>query len=216
VQPEGQRRPRPRIEGLADLIFGLSLSIGSIALLFSQPTSTGDILSHMAAFGFTFLLLITSWLIYTTYMSVLPVETKSITFLNVPLLLLVAVVPYLLNITELAGADSLKDFASSLFALDMTGMLAILALFAHVISLEENKLVDSENAKQFRGGRNRLAVLAVIMAASVAPIFWQTVLFGIPLRLYIWYLPLITYWVGRAFRPEVRAYTVEGTLEPVS
>ena len=208
MQPEGQRRPRPRIEGLADLIFGLSLSIGSIALLFSQPTSTGDILSHMAAFGFTFLILITAWLIYTTDMSVLPVETKSITFLNVPLLLMVALVPYLLNITELAGTDSIKDFASSLFGLDLTGILVILALFAHVISLEENRLVDAEHAKLFRSGRNRIAILALIMAISVAPVFWQVPLFGIPLRLYIWYIPLISYWVGRLFRPESRTFTL--------
>jgi len=158
----------------------------------------------MAAFGFTFLILITAWLIYTTDMSVLPVETKSITFLNVPLLLMVALVPYLLNITELAGTDSIKDFASSLFGLDLTGILLILALFAHVISLEENRLVDSEHARLFRSGRNRIAGLALIMAASVAPIFWQIPLFGFPLRLYIWYIPLISYWAGRLFRPETR------------
>jgi len=213
VQPTGQRRPRPRIEGLADLIFGLSLSIGSIALIANPPTSATDILSHMAAFGFTFLILITAWLIYTTDMSVLPVETKSITFLNVPLLLLVAVVPYLLNVAELGNsalppgdASSIKDFASSLFGIDLAGILVILALFAHVISLEERRLVAPEAAKLFRNGRNRLAILAVVMAVSVAPYFWQTPLFGVPLRLYVWYIPLISYWVGRAVRPESRTY----------
>ncbi len=46
----------------------------------------------MAAFAFTFLIQIITWLTYTTYMSVLLVETKAITFLNVGLLLLVALV----------------------------------------------------------------------------------------------------------------------------
>jgi uncharacterized membrane protein len=215
VQSTGQRRPRPRIEGLADLIFGLSLSIGSIALIANAPTSSGEIISHMAAFGFTFLILITAWLIYTTDMSVLPVETKAITFLNVPLLLLVAVVPYLLNSTELVNpllsssqASAIKDFASSLFGLDLAGILGILALFAHVISAEEKKLVAPESAKLFRSGRNRMVVLALIMLVSVAPVFWQVTAFGIPLRLYLWYLPLISYWVGRAVRPESRTYSV--------
>jgi len=58
------------------LIFGLSLSIGSIALVASSPTSTSEIGSHIAAFAFTFLILIT-WIVYTTDMSVIPTEAIS-------------------------------------------------------------------------------------------------------------------------------------------
>jgi hypothetical protein len=216
-----ERRPRARIETLADLIFGLSLSIGSIALIASSPTSTTEIGGHIAAFGFTFLILITAWIIYTTDMSVLPVETKSITFLNVALLLLVALVPYLLNSTELvnmnlspAQASAIKDFSSSLFALDLSGILVILAAFAHVISIEEKRLVAPDLASLFRSGRNRMAVLAVIMLISVAPQFWQVTIFGTPSRLYLWYLPLISYWVGRALRPETRSYSIEKQEKP--
>ncbi len=40
IQPlPGERRPRPRIETLADLVFGLSLSIGAIGLIASAPTT---------------------------------------------------------------------------------------------------------------------------------------------------------------------------------
>jgi hypothetical protein len=213
--PRG-RRPRPRIETLADLIFGLSLSIGSIALISSPPTSAGEIGSHIAAFAFTFFILITSWIIYTTDMSVLPLETQSITYLNVGLLLLVALVPYLLNSVEVVNpaltasqASALRDFSSSLFALDLTGILAVLAAFAHVISTEEKKLVEPALAALFRNGRNRMAILTIVMAASVAPQFWEWTLFTIPIRLYVWYLPLVSYWLGRAIRPESRSYTLE-------
>jgi uncharacterized membrane protein len=216
VQASTEKRPRPRIETLADLIFGLSLSVGSIALIASAPTSTAEIGSHIAAFGFTFLILITSWIIYTGFMSVLPVETKSITVINVALLLLVALVPYLLNSTEIANpsltpdqAVAIKDFSSSLFAIDLAGILVILAAFAHVISLEEKKLVAPQLVKLFRNGRNRMSILAVVMLVSVAPQFWQWTIFGVPSRLYVWYLPLISYWVGRVVRPESRTYTVE-------
>lgn len=215
LQNPPERRPRPRIETLADLIFGLSLSIGSLALIVESPKTNEEIISHIAAFGFTFLILITAWIIYTTDMSVLPLETKSITFLNVALLLLVAVVPYFLNSTEVPNASlsqseaaAIQDFASTLFALDLTGILLILGLFAHIISQEEKKLVSPELSALFRNGRNRMLVLAVIMAVSVAPIFWQTRAFGIPLRLYVWYLPLISYWAGRLVRPESRTYSI--------
>ncbi len=211
--PPGERRPRPRIETLADLIFGLSLSIGAIALIASSPTSSDEINSHVVAFAFTFLMLITAWIIYTTYMSVLPTETRVVTFLNVTLLLLVALVPYLLNSVELANpslsapeASAIRNYSSTLFALDLSGILAILAIFAHVISSEEKKLVAPELAKLFRNGRNRMGILAVLMAISVAPQFWEWTLYGVPARLYVWYLPLVSYWVGRALRPESRTY----------
>ncbi len=103
-QPNREKRPRPRIETLADLVFGLSLSIGSIALLANPATTSVEINNRILAFTFTFLILITAWLIYTTYMSVLPTETREITFLNVALLLAVALVPYLLNNVALVNA----------------------------------------------------------------------------------------------------------------
>jgi uncharacterized membrane protein len=205
--------PRPRIETLADLIFGLSLSIGSIALIANPPKSAGEITTHILAFAYTFFVLITAWLIYTTYMSVLPVETRTVTFLNVGLLLLVAIVPYLLNGVEVANptltpdeVSMIQNYSSTLFALDLGGILLILATFAHVISLEEKRLVAPELVTLFRSGRNRMAVLAVLTLISVAPEFWEWRLLGVPIRLYLWYPPLISYWVGRAVRPDSRTY----------
>src|SRR2546427_1066725 len=208
-----ERRPRPRIETLADLVFGLSLSIGAIGLIASSPTSQAEINSHIFAFGFTFLVLITAWIIYTTYMSVLPGELKAVTFLNVALLLLVALIPYLLNSVELASpllspaeASAIGAYASTLFTLDLSGILLILAAFAHVISLEEKNLVAPELARLFRNGRNRMVTLSAATMVSIAPQFWEWTLFGVPARLYIWYLPFISYWVGRIVRPQSRTY----------
>ena len=211
--PPGERRPRPRIETLADLVFGLSLSVGAIGLIASSPTTQAEINSHIFAFGFTFLVLITAWIIYTTYMSVLPADTRAVTFLNVALLLLVAIVPYLLNSVELsnpslspAEASAIGAYASTLFTLDLTGLMVILAAFAHVISLEEKNLVAPELARLFRNGRNRMGILAVVTAISIAPQFWDWTLFGVPVRLYIWYVPFISYWVGRIISPQSRTY----------
>ena len=212
-QTGGVVHPRPRIETLADLIFGLSLSIGSIALIANPPKSAGEITTHILAFAYTFFVLITAWLIYTTYMSVLPVETQTVALLNVGLLLLVAIVPYLLNGVEVANPaltsdeiSMIQNYSSTLFALDLGGILLILATFAHVISLEKKKLVAPELVTLFRSGRNRMAILAVLTLISVAPEFWEWTLLGIPIRLYLWYPPLISYWVGRAVRPDSRTY----------
>src|SRR5947199_10733502 len=102
IQPlPGERRPRPRIETLADLVFGLSLSLGAIGLIASAPTTQSEINSHMYAFALTFLVLITAWIIYTTYITLLPGEVTASTLLNVALLLLASLIPLLLNSVEL-------------------------------------------------------------------------------------------------------------------
>ncbi|TLZ53298.1 MAG: hypothetical protein E6K17_09855 [Methanobacteriota archaeon] len=201
-------RPRPRIETLADLIFGLSLAIDAIALLPTSATTPGDMDSRILVFSFAFLFLITAWLIYTTYTSVLPVDTLAVTFLNVALLLLVALIPYLLNSVELGDNAAIRDYSSSLFALDLSGILAILAILAHILGVEENRLVPPEAAKLFRNGRNRMIVLAILMAISIAPPFWEYTLLGVQARIYMWTVPLISYWVGRAVSPQSRTYKV--------
>lgn len=205
-EAEKRRRPRPRIESLADLIFGLSLAIDSIALLPTSATNAEAMNSRILIFAFAFLFLITAWMIYTTYMSVLPIETTGVTLLNVLLLLLVALIPYLLNNVVLGDNPGIKDYSSSLFALDLSGILVLLAIFAHVLGREEMRLVAPDAAKLFRNGRNRMIVLAVLMTISIAPLFWQVSFLGVQARIYVWCAPLISYWVGRAVRPQSRTY----------
>ncbi len=199
------RRPRPRIETLADLIFGLSLGIDSIALIPSSTLTAFDMNVRILGFAFAFLFVITAWLIYSTYASVLPMEASFVTFLNVGLLLLVALIPYLLN-SVIIDLDTIGNYSSSLFALDLTGILVILAIFAQILGREENHLIPHDSMPLFRSGRNRMAILAVLMVVSIAPPFWDIRFEGIPLRLYLWTLPLLSYWAGRAVRPESRTY----------
>ena len=214
-RPSDGNRPKPRIQTLADLVFGLSLSIGSIALIASPPTSADQINSHILAFTFSFLMLITVWMIYTTFTSILPVETSYLTFVNVILLFLVALVPYLLNSVEVVdpslGAAQvyfIRDYASNLLAADIAAVFAVLALFAHLIGLEEKKLVAPELVALFRAGRNRMIVISVVLLVSIAPQFWEVSMFGIEARIQFWFVPLVSYWVGMAVRPESRTYNM--------
>lgn len=58
-----------------------------------------------------------------------------------------------------------------------------------------------------------MGILAGVMFVSVAPQFWERTLFGVPVRLYVWYLPLISYWVGRAVRPHSRTHKISKRSE---
>ena len=137
-------------------------------------------------------------------MSVLPIETRLVTFLNVIMLALVALIPYLLNNVEFvnptlsaSNSSQIRDYASSLFAIDLAGILSILAIFSHVISIEEKSLVAPEIARIFRQSSAVQALLAIPMIVSLAPFFWDNSVFGIPLRLYIWLVPVFVYWIRR-------------------
>lgn len=206
AQAQGYARPRPKIETLVDLIFGLSLSIGAVALItVSAPSSTAEINRRLLAFIFTASFLITNWMVYTYQMSVLPVETNFVIYMNVVMLILVATVPYLLYNVEFANPSLtpqeysvIQDYASSLFAVDLAAILAILASFSHIISIEEKRLVAPGLAKSFRQSRNVQAILSMIVLISLDPIFWDLSLFGVQLRLYIWVIPIIVYWVRRS------------------
>src|SRR5713226_1672781 len=125
------RHPRPRLESLSDLIYGLSLSIGAISLVItnSQSSSASDINRNILDFLFLFLILITSWIIYTGDMSVLPVETRLVTFLNVVLLMLVAIIPYLFDqVVSTFNATEVQNYASILFTIDFAATLLVLAV----------------------------------------------------------------------------------------
>ena len=193
------RRPRPRLESLSDLIYGLSLSIGAISLVITngQSQTVGDINRNILEFVFVFLILITSWIIYTSDMSVLPIETRLVTFLNVVLLVLVAIIPYLFDqITSPFDSSSVQDYASVLFTLDFAATLLIMAVFAHVIAQEERQLVDGDVMLRFRRSRNILFILSAIVMLSLA-VPWNLLFAGVPVRLVFWSIPIAMFWYNR-------------------
>jgi uncharacterized membrane protein len=197
------RRPRPRLETLSDLIYGLSLSIGAISLVItnSQSSTVDDINKNILEFLFVFLILITSWLIYTSDMSVLPIETRLVTFLNILLLMLVAIIPYLFDqAVSTFNSGIVQDYASILFTADLAGTLLIMTAFANIIAREEEHLVDGEIMLRFRRTRKILGFLAVVVLLSLA-VPWTWLVSGVPVRLLIWYVPIVSFWIDRMRRP---------------
>src|SRR5256712_4897551 len=199
---ERRKHPRPRLETLSDLIYGLSLSIGAISLVITnnQASTANDINRNVFEFLFVFLILITSWIIYTSDMSVLPIETRLITFLNIVLLVLVALTPYLFDqVVSTFNSLSVQEYASILFTVDLAASLLILAAFAHIIAQEEEHLVDGYVMIRMRRVRNRLSLLTVIvLIALAAP--WDWAFLGVHIRLLIWSVPIISFWINRMRR----------------
>jgi len=165
------QRPKPRLESLTDLIFGLALSIGALALLNNKPATTSDLVFGVALFGFSFLILISIWLRYTETMSVLPIETSITRRLNILLLFLVALEPYLFNL--IGGPSPLSQgTASAAYAIDIGSIFAILATFNNVLTSEGRVLVPPDLVRKYRVARNLEIAVVLIFWISIIPQFY--------------------------------------------
>lgn len=195
------RMPKPRIESLSDLVFGLALSIGGLTLLGTPPHDPGEVTADIAWFALSFFVLISVWIRYTDVMSVLPLENWTAVTLNVLLLFLVCVEPYLFDQVSLYGHTAnyqVIDYASIAYALDMTGMATILALFTHVLTIEERQLILPKLLSRYRHWRNHLFVSGLLFLVTVLPPFWSLTLANIPIRFIFWLVPISAFWINRA------------------
>ena len=163
----------------------------------STRSNAIDIDRNILEFLFVFLILITSWIIYTSDMSVLPIETRLVTLLNVILLILVAIIPYLFDqAVSSFNTPDVQNYASILFTLDYSGSLFIMAGFAHLIAKEEEQLIHEDQMTRFRRIRNRLTILTVIVLFSPL-IPWDWLVLGIQVRLLIGLVPIASFWLNR-------------------
>jgi len=178
----------------AKMLFGLAIAISAIPLLLRLPAKPFGIMIDISEFGFGFLILVSVWLGYWNIMSILPLEDRTTVALNLGLLFLVSIEPYLfyLNITfDLSAHELLLNTASILYALDMTGLMLILALFTLQLAREEKGLVRKESLGRYKRVRNLLFIAAALFAITTLPLFWTTRLFGQPIRFYFWFIPLV-------------------------
>ena len=190
--------PRPRIQGLSDLIFGLALSIGAIQFIGNLPSDPTTLGYNLLEFGFSFLILINVWNRYTSTTSVMPVERAVLVRLNMLLLFLVAIEPFLLDVLFVRGLGTDVGTAASVYyGLDIGGMNLVLAYFTHILASEEKNLIPRELMGRYRTTRNILIVGASLFLLSDLPIFWGTFVGGLPLRVVIWVLTIPVLWTHR-------------------
>jgi len=183
--------PRPRIQGLSDLIFGLALSIGAIQFIGNLPANPSILSLDLAEFGFSFLILISVWNRYTSTTSVMPVETTWMVRLNMILLFLVAIEPFLFDVLLAQGlGTAVGTAASEYYGLDIGGMNLILAYFTHLLASEEKNLIPHELVGSYRTIRNLLVLGAGVFLFSELPIFWTVMVAGLPVRIILWILTL--------------------------
>jgi len=164
-----------RILSLSDIVFGLALSIGALTMIGHQPSSTQQFGFSLAVYGFSFMILMSVWRVYSRLTSLLPTEDSVLVGLNILLLFVVSVEPYLFN--ELFSAKgALLQSVSSVFAIDLALMFFILAIFSDTVATEERHLVSTKSLPRYRFERNRDLLVALMFCISVIPYLGQKIL----------------------------------------
>jgi uncharacterized membrane protein len=192
-------RPKPRIESLSDMIFGLALSVGAITLVGNPPSTASELLADIAAFAFSFMILINVWMHYTKIMSALPLENRWTISLNSLLLFVVSIEPFLFNLLIHTSSSSPSDFENVLsiaYACDLGALNLVLGFFTRALADEQKKLIPADLLKEFR---NQAYVFYFIGALFVASSFVPLSIpgFFLPLRFDFWFVPFLISGVRR-------------------
>lgn len=185
-------------------MFGLAISIGGIALIIVQiPTTPADLIKEMVWFSVGFVLLIVIWFNYTRAMAEITIETPLEFVLNIIILLLVSLEPFLLNVLafdrqDTASAQATVELASMLYAAVIAAIMVILAVYYHWIMEDEKEKNYIHKALENRHRRDLRLVDASIFLFSALPLFWQLTIYSLPLRYMLWgtaLIPAIIVWV---------------------
>ena len=182
-------RIRVRIESLSDLVFGLALSVGSLILVGRIPQSGQDLALNVLLFGFGFLILVATWLGYSRTMAVLPVEVPFALVVNIVLLFIVALEPYLFYVltdrpNSGLGRRSIRRIrprrrrdVPHAGGAGLHGIEGVKRLGQHPL--------HPVLLARFRMVTRSSAVVGLVFVVSALPIFWVNTPIGY-LRFYLW------------------------------
>lgn len=191
-------RPRSAMEVLSEIVFGLALSVGALALVGSPPTSPETLYRALATFGFSFLILIGVWLAYTRLRVVGTFESGWSLRLNVVLLFTVSIEPFLFDLLVKANQTAAFQAAvSQAFAVDLGVMTAVLGSFAVYFVARARPDVTPEVRRRFRLEGVERWFVAGVFFVSAAPIFEQVNIDGESIRVVMWVVGLLLMWAVR-------------------
>lgn len=178
---------KERAESLTDLVFGLALSLTALALILRAGETVEGVFNSLFWFTFNFLIIISVWLGYSSLLEHTDTESPTVLRLNIALLLLVSLEPYLFNLMVFGEAGQslgvFLDATSTMYALCLGGIWLILgALHHHAAKGDEPmKMIQMRNYRLVDAG---------IFFLSAAPVFWEIDLLSIPIRFLMWFLTI--------------------------
>ncbi len=193
AEAKGTSIGKPRIETLSDLIFGLALSIGALTLIGQPAANFTQMVLFIIFYAFSFIILISVWLGYSHTMSVIHLESHGLVIVNIVLLFLVSIEPFLFNQLIAQNVPYVEN-VSILYAFDLGGLFLIQSFLAYCVSSDKSK--PPEMLYSFKLRRNTFLISSAFFFVSAIPIFWNVRVtyanfIDVPLRVVLWLVPLL-------------------------
>jgi uncharacterized membrane protein len=185
--------PHSDIQGLSGMIFGLAISVSAITLVGNPPTTATELVTDLATFGFSFLILISVWFNYSKIMSALPLQDRRSLFLNTTILFLASIEPFLFNLLRVTDQTTNPGFAnvvSVAYALNLGSLMIILGFFTSLLTDEKKKLIPNELMRQFSSDAISYYISgAFFLVSTLVPLTFNGLL--LPLRYDLWFIPIV-------------------------
>ncbi len=154
------------IDSLSNMVFGLALSIGTVALITSASATQQQITSGIETFAFSFILIIYAWFRYTKVFGIIKVESQAVMNLNIVLLFFIVIEPYTYALLQSSSA-ALIGFTSMLFALDMAAIMLVLATL-YFFALKQHRGEKSKELETYAHIGQGLFLAGAVFAVSLA------------------------------------------------
>lgn len=146
------------IEDLSNIVFGLALTVGTLTLIKPSEDSFAELISILGNFGLSFLVLLWFWWLYNRTMKDMAMDRQVKYVLNIVLLFLVIIEPYLLTIVgTVSGATA--------YAINLGTAMMIFVAFWHLM-FKETSPSDEVKRQKLRRGRNTMILSALVFYAS--------------------------------------------------
>jgi len=150
---------KKEIEDLSNLVFGLALTLGTVTLVAPAADDVGRLLTAIVSYGLSFFIIVWIWWLYNKITKRARTETRFRFAINVLLLFLVVIEPFLLGVSN-------KVAGSAAYAIDIGTILLVLAVYSQ-LAIKESIAAGSTIAR-WRTNRNTLIVCAIIFYATIA------------------------------------------------
>jgi uncharacterized membrane protein len=154
---------KKRIEDLSNLVFGLALTLGAISLIKPETDDLGSLFNTIIQFGLSFAVIIWIWWLYNSLINDRDLARKGMAQLNMLLLFLVVIEPFLLSVSEPYSSGKIA------YSLDLGLTLLIFALFYNTAISDDTSVSTDAHRQLMRFNRNLTVVCAAIFFVSLVP-----------------------------------------------
>lgn len=154
-----------KFKSITTEVFALTLGLGAFSLSIIPRTSTVEVAQAVGLFAIAFFYIVMIWIIQSRFFENYPLVDNQFLALNFMILFLVAISPFLMQ-----GFSVSSDFAdpmSILYALDITGIFAILGVL-HQRYIQQNRShLKKEETREVKMDRNMQFIISLWFLASI-------------------------------------------------